>query len=338
MEAPTQSEFIEVRSPIDRFKEQWTNLAAKTAFIRQQKFVLQNPELVQYAELARANGWKQPLMFALQGLLLVAFCLSALSWLITRDEGKQADETAKVRAELDTQVKTEQAVIDASEFETARVEKSRKTSGFTVAKSTNLTKEDALQQLNILMDEARKLQEEYKLRAEIKIQNIRAAGDGADLAASGTPIVFSLALVFAAPLFRVFMQKPYGKYKLAGQADNYYLYYVSARGLWLNLAFVIVLNMFLSGTAYGLGGLIDGVGPIGRILFWIALYALLIYWFFSASKDLYRAMQFPRLRDYAGLENKVFLHMHNSFWLAFIVFETALGVLAYGVFMLEKAK
>lgn len=337
MEVQTQAEFIEVKSPIDRFKEEWANLSGKAAFLRQRTFLLQSPDLVQYTELARPKGWKQPLMFALQALLLAAFFLSAFSWLMTRDEGKTADEIEQVRAELDSQLKTEQGMIDAAQFELGRIETSRKTGGFTVAQSTNLSRSEAQSQLNVLIEEAQKQQDEYKLQAEVKIQNLRAAGDGLALAASGTAVIFSFALVFAAPIFRIFMQKQYGRYKLAGQADAYYLYYVGSRGLWLNCALVVLLNVFLSGSAYGLGGLIEAVGPIGRILFWLALYAVVIYWLFTVSKDLHKAMQLPKIRDYRGAENKVLLYMHNSFWIAFVPFEVVLCLLAYGVYLLERA-
>lgn len=338
MDAQAQAEFIEVKSPIDRFREVWTTLPGKSALLRQRKLLLQSPDLVQYAELARIQGWKQPLMFGLQGLLLAAFFLSTFSWLMTHDEGTYADEITKVQAELDSQLHTEKVVIDAAEFERGRVEKSRKSSGFTVAKATNLTKEEALEQLNVLIDEAHKLQDDYKLHAAIKTQNLRAAGDGFALAASGTPVILTLALIFAAPLFAWMMRNPYGRYRLTAQADGYYLYYVVGHGLWLNLIFVVVLNLTLSGSAYGLGGLIEGVGPVGRSLFWLAVYSLLLYWFYTASQDLYKALQLPRIKNYATLENKVLLHMHNSFWITFIAFETVLGLLAYGVYLLERAR
>lgn len=336
MEIQTESEFIEVKSPIDRFKEEWTKLSATTVFSRQRKFFIQNPDLVQYGELARVNGWKQPLMFALRGLLVYAFLLSAFSWLITRDEGKSADDIAKVRTELESQLRTEQGVMDSAQFEIDRIEKSRKTSGFNVATSTNLTKEEAIRQLNAQIDEARKGQEEDKLKAELRIQKLRAAGDRFALLASGTAVVFSLALIFAAPLFRMVMQRQYGRYKLTAQSDTYYLYYVVSRGVWLNLAVVIVLNLGLSGSAYGLGGLTETVGPIGKAIFWLALYTLVLYWFFIVSKDLHKAMQLPRLKDYTGMENKVLLHMHNTFWVTFVAFEALLALLAYGVYLMEK--
>ena len=336
METQTEAEFIEVKSPIDRFKEEWPKLSASTVFSRQRKFLLQNPDLVQYAELARVNGWKQPLMFALQGLLLAAFLLSVFSWLITRDEGKSADDIAKVQADLESQLRTEQGVMDSAQFEIKRIEKSRKTSGFTVATSSDLTKEEALRQLNAQIDEAHKGQDEDKLKAELRIQNLHAAGDRFALLASGTAVIFSLSLIFAAPLFHIAMRKQYGKYKLTAQSDGYYLYYVVSRGLWLNLAVVIVLNLGLSGSAYGLGSLTEAIGPIGKITFWLALYAGLLYWFFAVSKDLHKSMQLPRLKDYTGMENKVLLHIHNSFWITFAAFEATLALLAYGVYLLEK--
>ncbi|HEY6350941.1 MAG TPA: hypothetical protein VI636_16180 [Candidatus Angelobacter sp.] len=338
MELQTEVEFIEVKSPIDRFREQWNAETGPGSFFRQRKFILKHPDLVQYAELAGARGWAQPLAFALKSLLLAAFLLSAFSWLVTRDEGKYADWIAGVRAELESEMKTERAVIDASQFEMEHIENSRKQSGFTVSTSTNLTKEEAVAQLNIFIDQAHKLQEEYKYRAAVKIQNIRAEADGSALAASGTAIMVSLALLFAAPLFRTFIQKPYGRYRLTNQADSFYLYFVASHGFWLNLALILILNLSLSNSAYGLNGFYKGIGPLGRGLFWLALYAGLLFWFYVVSKDLFKAMHLPRLRDYKDFENKVLLWMHNSFWIVFVVFEVALGLLAYGVYLLEKAK
>ncbi len=338
MEVQAQAEFIEVKSPIDRFREEWAKVPGSMALFRQRSFLLQSPELLQYAEMARPQRWIQPLAFALQGLLLGALFLSGLSWLITRDEGTYADEIAKVQAELNSQLKTQQELIDASEWEIKRIESSRKTSGFTVATSGNLTKDEALQQLNALIEEDKKLQEDYKLRAAIKTQNLRAAADGFALAASGTPVIFCLALIFAAPLFGQFMRREYARSRLAAQADSFYLYYLTGAGLWLSLIFVVVLNLFLSGSSYGLGGLIEGVGPVGRLLLWLALYALLVYWFLNASRGLQKAMQLPRLNNYLALENKALLHMHNSFWIVFITFETVLGLLAYAVYLLEKTR
>lgn len=337
MEIQTEAEFIEVQSPIDRCK-QWADQTGRVNFWRQRNFLLQSPDLVQYVELTRTRGWTPPLRFGLVGLLLAALFLSALSWLITSGEGTYSDQIAVVRAEMESEIKTEQGVIDAAEFNKAHIENSRRHETFSVAGSTALSKQEALTQLNALIEEARKLQQEYQYRAEIKMQNLRAAGDGFDLAASGTPVMFSLALLFAAPIFRSFMRKSYSHCRLVGQADNYYIYYIVSHGIWLNCALVVLLNIFLSRSGYGLAGLFEGIGPIGRILFWLSLYALLLHWFFRVSKDVHKAMQLPPLRDYTDFENKVLLHLHNSFWIVFVVFETALGLLAWGVHLMAKAR
>ena len=338
MEIPAQAEFIEVQSPIDRCKGQWAQQGGATSFFKQRNFLLESPDLVQYAEFAHTRGWAHPLRFGVQGLLLAALFLSALSWLITSGEGIYAERIAAVRADMESEIKTAQGMIDAAEFNKARIEKSRKNETFSVAGSTALTKEEALAQLNALIEDARKLQQEYQYNADIKVQNLRAAGDGFDLAASGTPVMFALALLFAAPLFGHFMQKSYPRCRLVGQADSYYVYYVVARGVWLNCALVVLLNLFLSRGGYGLAGFFDGIGPIGRILFWLSLYALLLYWLFGVTKDLYKAMDIARPADFTGPENKILLHLHNSFWLVFVVFESALGLLAWGVYLTAKAR
>ena len=146
-----EEQFIEVKSPIDRLKERWAAQSSSIGFLRQRSLIQQNPELVQYAELARIKGWSQPLMFALQGLLLAAVFLSGMNWLITKDRGKQADEIAAVKADLDIEMKRQQGVIDAAQWEISRIRKSVKSAGFTVGPSGPLSKEDALQQLDALM-------------------------------------------------------------------------------------------------------------------------------------------------------------------------------------------
>lgn len=333
MEVQAESEFIEVKSPIDRFKEEWGRPPDGMSFFHQRRFMLQNPDLVQYAEFAGPKAWIQPLTFATLALLLTAFVLSGLGWLVARDQGSRADEILGVRAELESQLRTEQAVVDASEFEMRRVEKSRSDSRFTVATSTNLSKAEAKRQLTALAEEAHKLQADYKLRAELKIQNLRAAEDGSALMAAGTPVIFSLALVLAAPIFRQNIQKRFGSYKLASQADDYYLYFVAGRGLWMNCIVVAALNLVLADNSYGL----NGIGPVGKSLFCLVIYVFFFHWILTSSKDLYAAMQLPRPSVYQRFDNKVLLDIHSSFVSTFIVFEAVLGALAYGVYLVEKA-
>jgi hypothetical protein len=337
MQVELQPELIEVKSPIDQFKEKLAQQPGRTAFLRQRNLILQYPELIQYADLARTTGWLQPLWFALQALVVTAFLLSGLSWWISHDRGKQTSEIAAVRADLETSLKANQGVIEAAQFELTRIQHSRNTAGFTVAESRNLTKEQALAQLNSLIEETRKLQENNQRKAELKIQNLRATQDALALAASGTPLVFSLALLFAAQLFRRQTQNHYRGSKLIWRADSFYLFSIASRGLWLNCAFVVILNLALSRSAYGLAGIFEAVGPIGQGIFWLAVYALLLYWFLIVAKDLYKTMQLPTPASYGTPENKLLLYMHNSFWLVFAAFETALLLLASAVYWIEKS-
>jgi hypothetical protein len=337
MELQIQPDFIEVKSPIDRFKEQWAQQPGAINILRQRNAILRNPELVQYADLAGIKGWTQPLFFALQGLVLTAFLISALSWWFSHDRGKQADEILAIQADLQSEAKTNQGVIDAAQFEIARIKTSRNAGGFTVASSRNLSKAEAIVQLNALMEETRKSQEAYQRKAEIKIQDLRATQDSLALAAAGTPLLLSLAILFAAQLFRKEMQKQQGRNPLTRRADSFYLYSVVSHGLLLNCILMLLLNLFLGRSAYGLGGIFESVGPVGQGVVWLALYALLLYLFLIVSKDLHKTMQIPRPLSWYGPENKVLLSMHNSFWLVFAPLEAALILLSWFVYLLERA-
>jgi len=324
-----EEQFIEVKSPIDRLRDQWT-AESGAPFLRQFKLIQQNPELIQYVELARLPGWSQPLMFALKGLLLAAVLLCGLNWLITKDKGKQADDIAVVKADLDVEMKRLEGVIDASKFEISRVILSSKKEGFTVGDSgPRLNKHEALQRLNDLIEKTKASQQEYTHRAALQEKELHAIGDAHTLAYSGTPVIFTLALIFAAQLFRRSIYADYSWYKLTKQADSFYLYCLVSRGLWFNLGIVALLNLVLSGVAYGLGHLFEAAGPVGAAIFWLAVYALLLYYFYIVSLHVYKTMQIPVPRNAMSLDNKVLLRIHNSFWMVFVAFEAALLGLAY---------
>ena len=337
MEFQVETEFLEVKSPIDRFKQQWEHQPGALPFLKQRNVILQNPDLIQYAELARVKGWAQPLIFALQGLMVVAVIVSALNWWTTRERGAQADAIAAIQADLDQEMKRQQGVMEMAEFALERTKRSHSAGGFAVVASTGLTKEEAVEKLNALMEETRRSQQQYRARAEARMKNLHAEGDALALAGAGTPVVFSLALLFAAQVFRKGLQADYGGSKLSRQADDHYLYYMVSRGLWINCVFVVVLNVVLRGNAYGLSGFFAAVGPIGGAIFWLLLYGLLLYWFLVVSKDLYKSMQIQRPANFMGLENKILLRLHNSFWIVFLVFELGLLALSYGVYLLEKS-
>jgi hypothetical protein len=336
MQTPSESEFIEVRSPIDRFKDQWEKQPGALKFLRQVSVINQNPQSVQYAGLATLKGWAEPLVFGLQGLLLASLLLSLANWLITKDRGKQADQIALLQRDMEAEMNRQENVIKATQQDIERINKSTKKREFTVAGSpVPLSREEAIQRHNALIEETKKLEQEFKNRNEARQHELHAQGDAWALFDSGTPLVFSLALIFTAQLVRRGIQKDYGKYKLVRQADSFYLYFAVSRGIWINCGLVIVLHLWLSADAYGLGGSSQTIGPIFSILLFLAIFGVVGYYFSMVSKDLYKAMQIPAPSNYYGLENKILMRLH-SFWLVFVVFEAGLIGLSWGAYLLGR--
>lgn len=336
MEYQVQDEqFIEVKSPIDRLRDQWKATDGPVGFVRQIKLLQQNPELIQYAEFARLRGWSQPLLFVAQGVLLGAVLLTGLNWMLTKDKGKQAEEIAAIKADVETELKRQDGIIEAAQWEIGRIRKSSKASGFTVATSgPTLTRDAAIERLNDMIEQAHKSEEEYKARAALKEKQLHAAGDALALANTGTPLILALALVFAAQVFRRSAYRSYPGYKLVRQVDNLYLYYLAARGFWIVPAVMVLLHGALSANSYGLGGLVESLGPIGWVVFWLGTYAGLIYMFFLISKDLYPAMQIPAPRNLADFGNKLLMRMNSSFLLVFAAMEAVFLGLCYGTYLL----
>jgi hypothetical protein len=337
MENPVESELIEVRSPIDRFKEQWEKQPGSLSFLRQASLINQSPQSVQYAGLSALKGWAQPLVFALEGLLLAALLLSFTNWLITRDRGNQADQIASLQHDMEAEMNRQQGVLDATEQDIDRINKSSRKKGFAVAGSpVPLSREEALQRHNALLEETKKLEQEYKRRNAAKQHELRAQGDAWALANSGTPLVFALALLFTAQVLRRGIQTDYGRFKLARQADSFYLYFAVSRGVWIVCGLVTAMHLWFSAAAYGIGGSSLSIGPIFSILFWLAICGVFIYYFSMVSKDLYKAMQIPVPSNYYGPENKILKHLLYSFCGVFVAFETGLLLLSYGSYLLQR--
>ncbi len=336
MEIPVESEFIEVKSPIDRFKEQWEKQPGAIPFLRQISLINQNPQSLQYAGMATLKGWVEPLMFAFQGLVLVSLLLCLTNWLITRDRGKQAAQIAALQRDLDAETARQQGVIEATQVDIERIRRSYKKKEFVVAGSpVPLNKDEALQRHYALIEETKKLEQQYKDRNEAKQHELHAQVDAFALAYSGTPLVFSLALVFAAWLVGRGIQKDYGKFKLSRQADNFYLYFLVSRGIWINCGLVVVLHLWLSADAYGLGGSSSSIGPLFSLLLLLAVFGVVGYCFAVISKDLYKAMQIPSPTSYYGPGNKILVHLHG-FWVVFVAFEAAMIGLSWGCYLIER--
>src|SRR6266481_1489457 len=111
-------------SPQDQLRLPWQQQPGFTALIRQKNVIDQNAELLPYAAVAGLPGWISPGMFALQGLVLIAFIVAGLNWQITRHSGKLEDEIIALQAGSQTEVKRQQEIISATQAEIRRISSS----------------------------------------------------------------------------------------------------------------------------------------------------------------------------------------------------------------------
>ncbi|HWZ45443.1 MAG TPA: hypothetical protein VNW97_18350 [Candidatus Saccharimonadales bacterium] len=331
-------EVVAVRTPVERFRDQWAAQSAPVSFLRQYGFIQRNPDLLPYAEQARIKGWAQPLIFALQGLVLTAFLLSAANWLITRDRGPQADEIAALHLQVATEANRLKGLIEADQVGLDRINHSRRTGGLTVGTSgPTLSWEEAVQKTKALIEDTQKEEAQYKYKKALEEKTLHASGDAWALFHSASPVMLVLALIFSAQFIRRGIQGDYGKIRLAKQSDDFYLYHVVASGLWMVLGLVAVLHLLLSAPAYNLASFFEGGGLLIKGLLWLGAFGLLMYTFVLISIRLYKTMVLPAPALEDILENRIFLHINIGFWMVFAVLEAGLGALSYGVYLLQKS-
>ena len=333
-----EEEVVAAATPVERFRMQWAAQSAPLSFLRQFGFIQQNPDLLPYAEPARIKGWAQPLIFALQGLVLTACLLSAASWLMTRDRGTQADEIATLHVQVAAESNRLKGLIEADQAGLERINRSRKTEGFAVGTSgPTLSREEAVQQTKALIEDTQKEEIQYKYKKALEEKTLHASGDAWALLNSATPVMLVLALIFSAQFIRRGIQGDYVKIRLAKQADDFYLYHAVVSGLWMVLGLVALLHLLLSAPAYNLASFFEGRGFLIKILLWLGAFGLLMYTFVLISIRLYKTMLIPAPAPEEILENRIFLHINIGFWMVFAVLEAGLGALSYGVYLLQKS-
>ena len=84
-------------TPQDQLRLQWQQQPGAIPLLRQKNVIDQNAELLPFAAVAGLPGWISPGMFALQGLVLIAFIAAGLNWQMTRHSGKLEDEITACR-------------------------------------------------------------------------------------------------------------------------------------------------------------------------------------------------------------------------------------------------
>jgi uncharacterized membrane protein YtjA (UPF0391 family) len=327
-ELQDESVFAEAElSPAEQLQQQWRQQPGFISFVRQKNVIDENAELLSYANPVLLPGWVSPRAFAFQGLVLIAIISSLLNWYKTRDQGSIQEEIVALRAQLDTETKRQQGFMNAAQAEKKKVLASPRNVVW-----KNVPREEALQQIDSSMEDSRKSLEQYTEKMAVREKILRAKQQTQTVARSGTPLVFSLALMLAAGLVALGARRDYPKSNVRSAGD-YYLYFATAYGIWPNLVFLLLLHFALSGGAYGLSGISDTAGPLFWILFWIGFYFLLVRYLASVARDMYKAMQIRPPANEWTLDNKMLLRLHNSFLVAFVVMEAAFLSLSYFFFL-----
>ncbi|HKV94072.1 MAG TPA: hypothetical protein VJW20_16100 [Candidatus Angelobacter sp.] len=325
-----------VLTPQDQIKLQWRQQPGFIPFIRQKNVIDQNAELVPHAGTASLQGWIPPRLFALQGLVLLSLIASLLNWQITRHAGKLEDQITAMQASVQTEIDRQQGIIAATEAEIARISHSNKSTFKLHLSETPMTRGEALQALNGALDESQRSEEQYKEKMAAQEHKVRARQAALAIANSGTPLIFSLALVLAAGLIGQGGQKDFSRSRQARRLTDFYLYFATAEGLWPNLVLLVFLHVALSRSAYGLSSVFESVGPLFWVVFFIGFYFLLLRYFVVVARDMYQAMQIRRPANEWGPGNKMLLRIHNSFLIVFVGTEAAFLVLCYALYFAQN--
>src|SRR5262249_12348748 len=157
------------------------------------------------------------------------------------------------------------------------------------------------------------------------------------IASSGSPLIFSLALVLAAGLVGKSAPRELSRGRERKRLAGYYLYFATAEGLWPNLVLVVFLHAALSRSAWGLASLFDSVGPLFWVVFWVGFYFLLLRYFVVVARDMYQAAQLRRPLNEWSPDNRMLLSIHNSFLAVFAVLEAGFLVGCYALYLGQKA-
>lgn len=322
-------------TPQDQLRQQWRQQPGFLPFLRQKNVIDQNAALLPFAATAGLPGWITPGLFALQGLVLIAVIASLLNWQMTRHSGKLEDEITALQASVQTEVHRQEEIIAATQAEIKRISNSPRPSFKLHLSETPLTREQALAALNSSLADSHTSEEQFKQTMAARERKLRARQSALAVANSGSPLIFSLALLLAAGLFSQGAQKEFSHNRQARRLADYYLYFATAEGLWPNLVLLAFLHVALSGNAYGFSGLFLSVGPLFWVVFWIGFYFLLLRYFVMVARDLYRAMQVRGPASEWSFDNRLLFRIHNSFVVVFVGLEAVFLALCYAFYLAQ---
>lgn len=319
-EVETQPSEARQLSPQETLRGLWSQQTG-ISFWRQKNTITSRPDLLPFAGVVRLPGWASPRAFALQGLVIAAVVISLINWLATHNAGPARDQIQTLHADLQAEIERQQGVMDATERERKRIARSNQ-----VFKS--LSKQEAVNQMDQSLEDSKESLEQFKKKTAAKEKQIYAGQQAEALADSGTPLVFALALVFAAGWVAAGVRKDFPRANVRAAGDLY-LYFATADGLWINLLLLVAMHIALSGSAYGLSGVSSALGPLLWVVFWVGFYVVFMRYLATVARDMHKAMQIRLPVNNWDLENRMLMRLHNSFLIVFAALEAMFLSLAY---------
>jgi hypothetical protein len=322
-------------SPVDQLRLQW-NQQPGIPLLKQKSVIERCPELLSYVGMASLKGWSWPYAFAFQGLVIAAILASLLNWSTTHDSGKLHEEIDRLQAATQAEVQRQQGVSDATEAEISRISNSRKETFKLHMSDTLLTREQALAELKASLNDSRSSLEQYKQRMDRKEKDLQATEHALSLARSGAPLFFCLALLLCAGGVRRGVQSDYSRNRLARNSGDFFLYFATTEGIFLNLVLLAFAHFALSGGNYGLSDFFESVGPLFKVVFWIAFYILVLRYFVGIARGMYKALGLRVPASEWGFDNRILLRIHNNFLAVFAVMEGTFLAACYLLYHLDK--
>ena len=323
-------------TPEEQLRLQWRQQPGFIPFVRQKNVIDQNVELVPHAGTAGLIGWTPPLRFALQGLVLISFVATLVNWQVTRHGGKMEEQIVALRAGAQEEIKRQEIIIAATEAEIARISGSQHSVFKLHISPAPLSREEALRQLNNALADSRRSEDQYQQSVAAQERKLRARQSASAIANSGTPLIFSLALVLAAGLVGMGVQRDFSRVRQGRRAKDFYLYFATAEGLWANLVLLLLLHIVLSRSAYGLEETFARVGPLFWVVFCAAFYFLLLRLFAAIARDMYRALEIRMPAGEWSMQNRMLLRVHNGFFVAFAGLEAVFLALCYMFYLAQR--
>jgi hypothetical protein len=339
MESVYQDEVVvaeEQLTPEEQLRLQWRQQPGFIAFIRQKNVIDQNAALVSSVGRAGLIGWIPPLAFALQGLVLISFVASLVNWQLTRHEGWLQEQIVALQENVQVEIKRQEGIIAATQAEITRISNSPHSIFNLRISSAPLGREEALRQLNAALADSQRSEEEYKDGVTAQESKLRARQSALTIANSGTPLIFSVALVLAAGLVGKGVAKDFARARQGRRGRDFYLYFATAEGLWPNLVLLVFLHVALSRSAYGLSPTFESVGPLFWVVFFAGFYLLLLRYFAAVARNMYQALEIRPAGSDWSLNNRMLLRVHNSFFVVFAGMEAAFLGLCYAIYLAQR--